>query len=65
VNDDIIKLIWRMVLNAIVGTVEIVDSLPIEELKAIDAVMEKHGIRSYWRRAETLDEALSRGYPRE
>jgi len=37
----------------------------LEELKAIDAVMEKHGIRSYWRRAETLDEALSRGYPRE
>ena len=36
-----------------------------EELKAIDAVMEKHGIRSYWRRAETLDEALSRGYPKE
>ena len=37
----------------------------LEELKAIDAVMEKHGIRSYWRRAETLDEALSRGYPKE
>ena len=27
--------------------------------------MEKHGIRSYWRRAQTLDVALSKGYPRE
>lgn len=36
-----------------------------EELKAIDKVMEKHGIRSFWRRAQVLDEALSRGYPRE
>lgn len=36
-----------------------------EELNAIDKVMEKHGIRSYWRRAQTLDEALSKGYPRE
>ncbi len=36
-----------------------------EELKAIDAVMKKHGIASYWRRAQTLDEALSKGYPKE
>lgn len=36
-----------------------------EELDAIDKVMERHGIRSFWRRAQTIDEALSRGYPRE
>jgi len=36
-----------------------------EELKAIDKVMEKHGIHSYWQKAKALDEALSRAYPRE
>lgn len=36
-----------------------------EELKAIDKVMEKHGIRGYWQKAKALDEALSRAYPRE
>ena len=35
----------------------------LEVKKAIDEVMEKHRIRSYGR-AETLDEALSRGYPK-
>lgn len=36
-----------------------------EELVEIVQVMEKHGIRSYWRRAEALDEALTREYPAE
>ena len=37
----------------------------LEELKAINKVMEKHGIQSYWQRAKALDEALSREYPGE
>jgi hypothetical protein len=36
-----------------------------EELVEIVQVMEKHGIRSYWKRAEALDEALKREYPAE
>ena len=37
----------------------------LEELKAINKVMKKHGIQSYWQRAKALDEALSREYPGE
>jgi len=36
-----------------------------EELVEIVRVMEKHGIRSYWKKAEALDEALTREYPAE
>lgn len=37
----------------------------IEELNAMVKVMEKHGIRSYWKHAEALDKALSNEYPPE
>ena len=36
----------------------------IDEMEIVQ-VMEKHGIRSYWKRAEALDEALKREYPAE
>jgi hypothetical protein len=36
-----------------------------EEIDAIGKVMEEHGLSRYWKRAETLDRALSRSYPAE
>ena len=36
-----------------------------EELSEIDKIMHKHGIWSHWRRAQSLDVALSKNYPHE
>lgn len=36
-----------------------------EELSEIDKVMHKHGIWSHWRRAQSIDAALSKNYPHE
>ena len=37
----------------------------VDELNAIDKIMDKHVLSHYWNRAETLDKALSREYPME
>lgn len=36
-----------------------------EELDAIDGVMRKHGIQTYWERSRAIDQALDRAYPAE